>query len=411
LLVLQTLSAVAAGDDRPKPQLDLRTRTPEYLGPGREVGPPPELSEIRLAFFGPAEPDHPEWGEAWRGASLAVEEANASAGDGDLPTRLEGVWSENPWGSGVADLAKLAFTPSVFAVLGGVDGTTTHLAEQVAVKACLPVVSPGGTDPSVNYTNVAWMFTLLPTDDRIAPVLVEALLGKTEGRRWAAVTTSDHDAAMAWRAVRAVTSARHTPAPALLLALPPAAPDYGPAAADLAQAAPESILVLAGARDAARLVRALRDAGFEGLIVGGAPVGRRVFLEEAGSWAEGVRFPLLFDFERPEAAPFSSEYRHRFGVLPDFLAAHAYDATNLLVAAIRRAGPNRALVRDALAELAPWSGVTGEVVWDRTGRNTRPVELGVWRGGEARPAGRARRAGNEAGGDSQVEAPVPRSAP
>jgi branched-chain amino acid transport system substrate-binding protein len=387
LLALTLRAGEAPVDDKPPPQLDLRTRLPEYLGPGRELGPLPGLSEIRLAFFGPAEPDHPDWGDAWRGASLAVEEANASAGDGELPTHLEEVWSENPWGSGIADLAKLAFTPSVLAILGGVDGTTTHLAEQVAVKACLPVVSPGGTDPSVNYTNVAWMFTLLPTDDRTAPVVVEALLGKTDERRWAAVTTSDRDAAVAWKAVRAVTTRRHAAAPVLDLAVPPAAPDYAPAAANLVQAAPESVLVLAGARDAARLVRALRGAGFEGLIVGGAPVGRRVFLEEAGPCAEGVRFPLLFDAKRPDAAPFVARYQERYGVFPDFLAAHAYDAARLLLAAVRRAGPNRALVRDALVELAPWSGVTGEVTWDLTGRNTRPVELGVWRGGEARSYG------------------------
>jgi len=147
-----------------------------------------------------------------------------------------------------------------------------------------------------------------------------------------------------------------------------------------------AVLVLAGARETARLVRALREVGFEGRLVGGAPAGRRPFLEEAGASAGGVFFPLLFDVEDPAAARFASLHRERYGVPPDYLAAYAYDATRLLIAAIRRAGPNRALIRDALVDLAPWPGVTGPVVWDLTGRNTQPVGLGVWRGGQARRA-------------------------
>jgi hypothetical protein len=51
-----------------------------------------------------------------------------------------------------------------------------------------------------------------------------------------------------------------------------------------------------------------------------------------------------------------------------------------LVAAVRKAGLNRARIRDAVAELAPYSGVTGMVQWDRLGSNTRAVALGTIKG-------------------------------
>jgi branched-chain amino acid transport system substrate-binding protein len=360
----------------------MRTRETAYLGPGREQPPPTDLREVRLGWFGPTEEAHPEWGGAWCGALLAVEEANAAGGYQGLDFRLVAAWSESPWGSGVADLAKRVFDAGVWAVVGGVDGTTTHLAEQIVVKGRLPLVSPGGTDPSVNFTSVPWMFTLLPTDDRLAPILVDAVLGGARGADWAVVTTTDRDARVAWRAVRTVLAARRLSAPVQQLVVPASGPDHTAAAADVVRTGARAVLVLAGARDAARIVRALRGAGFEGAIVGGAPAGRQVFADEAGVAAEGVVFPLLFDREAPESVGFSRAYSQRWGRAPDYLAAHAYDAVRIVADAVRRAGPNRALIRDALVSLSPWQGATGVVSWDPTGRCTRPAGLGVWRAGE-----------------------------
>ena len=58
----------------------------------------------------------------------------------------------------------------------------------------------------------------------------------------------------------------------------------------------------------------------------------------------------------------------------------------LLIAALGRAGANRALIRDELVALAPWPGAAGVVTWDATGRNVRPLAIGMWRGGRARSA-------------------------
>ena len=54
-----------------------------------------------------------------------------------------------------------------------------------------------------------------------------------------------------------------------------------------------------------------------------------------------------------------------------------YDAVQLLVAAVRQAGLNRARIGDALRDLSPWDGVAGTVRWDTLGGNTRPAHLGT----------------------------------
>jgi hypothetical protein len=135
---------------------------------------------------------------------------------------------------------------------------------------------------------------------------------------------------------------------------------------------PASVLVIGDACESANLVRALRAAGSESRIFGGPAMGRRLFFERAGRDAEGAVFPQLF-------VP-DSEQEHDF----DYAAAHTYDAVQLLVAAIRSAGLNRAAIGDALRELSPTTGITGQIRWDGLGSNTRPVRLARLHAGEDR---------------------------
>jgi len=67
--------------------------------------------------------------------------------------------------------------------------------------------------------------------------------------------------------------------------------------------------------------------------------------------------------------PFDRRFSESCGVKPDFTARYAYESTRLLVAAIRRAGLNRARIRDALRGLSPWKGVAAAIEWDNLGRN------------------------------------------
>jgi len=57
-------------------------------------------------------------------------------------------------------------------------------------------------------------------------------------------------------------------------------------------------------------------------------------------------------------------YQAEYGAVPDALATLAYDATNLLLAAIDKAGKNDpAAVKDALAAIS-WDGVSGKITFD-----------------------------------------------
>lgn len=92
------------------------------------------------------------------------------------------------------------------------------------------------------------------------------------------------------------------------------------------------------------------------------------FLRLAGGAAEDILIPSskiyvtesLKDSD-PQKAVLSSfvrDYQAKYGKPPATFAGNAYDAVNMIAEAIRKAGPDRAKIRDAIEGLKDHVGVT-----------------------------------------------------
>jgi branched-chain amino acid transport system substrate-binding protein len=366
----------------PAPYRKEGTAPLEFRGPGRDA-PEPMVDEVVVGWFGPGDPGHPQFGDLWRGAELGLESANREGGYQGRPFRLVAGWSDSPWSAGVVEVTKMAFRSGAWAVIGGMDGTTTHLAEQVALKVGFSLLTPGSTDGTANLANVPWMLSLLPSDERSSPVLASAVAATTGEEAFGIVAATDHDSHAALVALRRALAERRL-TPATLVAFDPRVDEPSRVASRLLEARPRVVVVLAPSVPAGRLVAALRRAGFEGKVLGGATLARRAFVRAAAGAAEGVVVPRLWT-ESPAWDRFASTYEARWGEPPDDAAGESYDAVRLVAAAVRRAGLNRVRIADALRELAPWPGVAGAVRWDALGRNQREVGLAAWEGGRLRP--------------------------
>jgi branched-chain amino acid transport system substrate-binding protein len=361
---------------RSRPVVHQQREPLDFRGPGRET-PEPEVSEVVLGWFGPGDPDHPDYGDFWRGAQLAVEQENAAGGYEGKPFRLAAAWSESPWKAGILDVSRLVNDQHAWAVIGGVDGTTTHLAVQLALKSFFTLLSPGSTDATADHANVPWLFSLPPSYERLAPVIADGVASAAAGGRFAIVAGTDHDSHASLVAVRrALAASRLTPAS--LVELPQTGIDVQAVVGRLLEVRPGAVLVLAPSTMAGTLVSALRSRGFAGTVLGGATLGGAAFARTAGSAAEGVLAPSWVDTARPQWAAFTQAYAARWHVEPDSAAAEGYDAVRLVAAAIRKAGLNRPRIRDAMRALAPWAGAAGTVAWDALGRNQPTAALGRW---------------------------------
>jgi branched-chain amino acid transport system substrate-binding protein len=366
-----------------KPFFNARKHQTNYAGSGREEACPANIKEVLIGYFGPGSSSDPKYGDMWSAACLAVEKANRAGGYKGLPFRLVPGWSDDPWGSGISKVVRMSYVDRVWAVIGGMDGPSTHLAEQVAAKACLAVLNPASTDKTVNLANVPWIFSCLPGDHLQAPILAKSISSYIGKKSFLLVSAVDHDSHLF--TVELVKSlARRQLVPAYHFEFKPNEENVYELMEKILGANAYALVLIADARNSAHIIRGIREKKFTGFIFGGPCLGQRNFLEKVGPANDNLIFPLLYT---PRESPnsFEEEFAYRFGHYPDYLAAHTYDAINLLIIAIHKAGLNRALICDKIRQLSPWYGVTGNLLWDLLGSNSRPIELGTIRNGHIEP--------------------------
>jgi branched-chain amino acid transport system substrate-binding protein len=329
------------------------------------------LAEVPIGYYGPADPAHPAGGSYWQGATLAIEEANREGGYKGSPFRLVQGWDENPWSGGAATVVRMVYQARVWAIIGGIDGASTHLAEQVVAKALVPLVDPASTDRTVNAAFVPWMFSLMPDDRALMAILVDELIASPHRDSFVMLSATDHDSRVMATEFLSVLS-RSKARARRRIDFEAGSHRIAEFAAQVSGTGAKAVVVLAGAADTAAVVRELHRAGPAMPIYGGPATGSRTFLKLAGGAARGVRYPSPLG-----TLEWADTFRTRWGEEPDYAAYHAYDAVRMVVSAICKAGLDRAAIRDALRELSPWSGVSGVVEWDKLGRNTRGGRMAI----------------------------------
>jgi len=348
---------------------------------------PSDINEVLIGYFGPTDPCAAQGIEMWRAAGLAIEQANLAGGYKGLPFRLVPAWASDPWGSGVKQVVRLVYLDKVWAIIGGIDGPSTHLAEQVVAKAHLTLLSPGSTDRTANLANVPWMFSCIPPDSLQARPLARAIAAYVRRRTFVLVSAVDHDSQLFAVELSKSLRGQHI-APAFHFQFKPDEENLAALAEKVINVQPDAVVLIADSQQSARLTSIMRKKGLQSPIFGGPCMDKRDFAEEAGNDAEGTIFPLLY-LPGKNSEDFERTFTARFGNRPDYLAAHTYDAVNLMVAAIRKAGLDRAAIRDAVAALTEWRGVAGTILWDSKGSNSRAVLLGTIDAGRLRPLGPA----------------------
>ncbi len=84
------------------------------------------------------------------------------------------------------------------------------------------------------------------------------------------------------------------------------------------------------------------------------------YLSIAKDLMEGVTFIDAYDPDKPEVKEFMEIYKKEFGKVPFSLPAYGYDAINLAVDAIKRAGSlDKEKIREAMQATKGWVGVIG----------------------------------------------------
>jgi hypothetical protein len=130
--------------------------------------------------------------------------------------------------------------------------------------------------------------------------------------------------------------------------------------------------------DVALFAKQARDKGITVPLLGGDGWDSPSLYQIGGAALDGCYFSNHYspDDADPLVQKFVSDYKARYGTIPDALAATAYDAARIMFDAIKRAnsleGP---AIRDALAATKDFPGVTGKVTFNENRDAVKPIVM------------------------------------
>jgi len=176
----------------------------EYTGPGRAFPEPEHVDTVKIGFIGPImatvsvatggkSHEEPLGIKMLQGAKLAIEQANAGGGyyRRGIPFELVVHNDNGLWGASGNEIIKMAYNEHVWAILGTVDGANSHIAIRVALKAEVPILNTGDTDPTFVETNIPWVFRVIGDDRQQSYLLIDYMIRKMGYQRIGIIRASN----------------------------------------------------------------------------------------------------------------------------------------------------------------------------------------------------------------------------
>ncbi len=387
-------AAVAGAFGAPAVETGVRPTSDRRLDDSPLDGP--KLDSVKVGFIGPIRAavsvtaGGKSHEEALRepmlqGARLAVEEWNARGGYSKrkLPFELVVTSDNRLWGGSGNEVVKQAYQDGVWGMLSTIDGTSGHIAVGVALKAELPLVNAGDTDPSLTEANVPWVARVIGDDRQQGRLLTDYWYRTLGLKRIAIIRSSNRYGRLGVRELRDSARRLEQPIP-IEVAYRVGQTDFRRELEQVQDANPDAVVHWGDAVEGALVLNTMRAMGMSQPFFGCNRTVSEEFVKRAGKNAEGVvaAFPWNPESKDPKLELFRKAYRARFGMEVETYAAHAYDGMNLMLWAIAAAGLDRAKIRDVIAHLPhPWLGVTGEIVLSARLDDVGDTYLAAYHGG------------------------------
>ena len=352
----------------------------EYNGAARDIPDPDlkDLSEIRIGFIAPLH-DHPDQvmgNRMLKGATLAIDEANAGGGYGGKPFKLMLHNDSAIWGADSNEIVKMVYDEKVWAMFGSISSDTTHIALRVTLKAETPLVNSASTDPTIPETIIPWYFTDLQDDRVQGYTLARHIYTELGLKRVAILRVNDRYGR--FEVLKFRDASRRLGHPVVIeQKFMPGDTDFRRQLQVIEDSRVDAIVIWTNIGPAAMILQQMQELGMKQRVFGSHRTIGDELIKLAGPAAQGFEAVFPYDPNRtdPRWQEFNARYEARFHEKPDHFAALAYDAMQILLDAICRAGLNKGRIRDALTGTETYKGVTGDMVFDPNCKNIASLFL------------------------------------
>ena len=362
----------------------------EYDGGARER-PDVDLTKLKtvnIGFLGPLDADNVDspYGVAMlHGSQLAIEEANARGGYEGKPFALN-VHDDLPlWGASSMAIVDMVYKDHDVAMLGSVDSSSTHIELRATLKLELPIVDTATNDPTVTQTRIPWLLHNFPDDRQQGYALADYIFNQQHLKR-VGILQVNNRYGRAGKDVFFETARRIGHQPIVEVWFGQDTTNFSSQLKTLKASGIDGLVVWGNASQSGLILKQMRAMGMKQPVFASSRACYPEVIQVAGPAAEGLVSISAIDPIRTEPPwqQFRGRFVDRFHTEPDAYASYAYDGMNILIAAIRTAGPNPGKIMDALRqyEMKSYTGVSGKEFFDYTLNNIAPVTFARVRDGK-----------------------------
>ena len=309
------------------------------------------------------------------GIELAVDEINGGGGVNGKKIQLIVEDDQGRPEQAKTVVQKLISQDKVHAVLGEVASTNSLAAAPVAQEAKIPMITPSSTNPKV--TEVGDYISRVCFIDPFQGAVMAKFAANTLKAKTAAIlgdVNSDYSKGLTQffeeefskLGGRVVTKEAYTQTD----------PDFKGQLTKIRNLNPDVVYVPGYYGQVGIIAKQARELGMNMPLLGGDGWDSPELWKLGGAALENTYISNHYSAENPapEIQNFVKAYQAKFGVVPDSLAALAYDAAKVLADALKRAGGTEpAKLRDAINSTKDFKGVTGNITLDASRNAVKPA--------------------------------------
>lgn len=299
------------------------------------------------------------------GSKLAVQQRNAKGGV--LGKQIELVIEDGQCqpAKTVSAAEKLIQKDKVPVISGAFCSSATIAAMSVTEKYKVPFLSGVSSKSDLTERGNNWFFRSAETDGLLAHAFAEILVDQLKLKRIAYIGVNDD-----WGrgGIEEFSSQIEKLGGETVTKLyfDHGATDFYTMLTRLRAAKPDGVFVAAETQDGSILVKQMKEIGLQAQIFGVGSWATADFVNLTGDASEGIHaaVPYVHNIQRPENEQFVAAYEAAYKELPGKYSAAGYNALNIIMDAIERAGeasPEK--IRDAL-EATDYTGPNGNFKFD-----------------------------------------------
>ena len=309
------------------------------------------------------------------GVALALEEVNKTGVLGGRKIKIITEDDQSKPGQPSSAVKKLISSDRVSAVIGEIASSRSLEAAPICQEAKIPMVSPGATNARV--TDVGdYIFRVCFIDPFQGTVMAKFALDNLKATKVAILTDVRNDYSVGFTQYFKEYFEKNGGKIVLERSFSGGGTDRDIRAqlTAIKAASPDAIFVPGYYTEAGLIAKQARSLGIKVPLLGGDGWDSPKLSEIGGSAIEGSYFSTHFSPKdtNPKVQDFVKKYQEKYKSMPDGMAPLGYDAMMVLAQAMNTAGSaDGAKVRDALAAVKDYDGVTGKITIDAKRKATK----------------------------------------